>query len=277
MADAVRGVADTIRSYLHFSVPDTGPLTDFQSWMPDFMQGLANGISSNAGAVTTTLTNLAKNITETIKGIVTSTLKSILTAITNFMTQVFNVIKSLWNSNGIKTIDAILAAIQKAIKSKVDSAWTWGRDMMLNLINGIRAMYNSVVSEIMSVASAISAYLHFSVPDKGPLSKFQSWMPDFMKGLADGINKSKKYVENAVSTVADSMQLTMQSGINMNVDGISNALMQGTGTEPVVNNYNNYNTQNFNQNNYSPKAINRYETYRQMKNLIRTVKAQDKR
>ena len=38
------GVADTIRSFLHFSVPDEGPLTDFESWMPDFMSGLAKGI-----------------------------------------------------------------------------------------------------------------------------------------------------------------------------------------------------------------------------------------
>lgn len=46
-------------------------------------------------------------------------------------------------------------------------------------------------------------------------------MPDFMKGLADGINKSKKYVEKAVSSVADAMSLTMQSGFDMKFDGIS--------------------------------------------------------
>ena len=142
---------------------------------------------------------------------------------------------------------------------------------MQNLINGIRYMYNAVVGEIMSVASAISEYLHFSVPDKGPLSKFESWMPDFMKGLADGINKSKKYVETAVSGVADAMQLTMQSGLEMNVDGISGAMINGA-TQPVINNYTTNNNQTFNQTNNSPKAVNRYEIYRQTKNLIHTVK-----
>ncbi len=35
VADAVTGVADKIKSFLHFSVPDEEPLTDFESWMPD--------------------------------------------------------------------------------------------------------------------------------------------------------------------------------------------------------------------------------------------------
>ena len=271
VADAVRDVADTIRSYLHFSVPDEGPLTDFESWMPDFLKGLADGLEDNASVVTNTLTALAQKITETVKGIITNALKNILTTVSSFMTQVISTIRSIWNEDGIKTIDAVLNAIQNAIKSKVDSAWTWGRDMMQNLINGIRYMYNAVVGEIMNVASAISEYLHFSVPDKGPLSKFETWMPDFMKGLADGINKSKKYVETAVSGVADAMQLTMQSGLEMNVDGISGAMING-GTQPVINNYTTNNNQTFNQTNNSPKAVNRYEIYRQTKNLIHTVK-----
>lgn len=49
--DAVCGVADTIKSFLHFSVPDEGPLTEYESWMPDFMSGLAKGIENSKGMV----------------------------------------------------------------------------------------------------------------------------------------------------------------------------------------------------------------------------------
>lgn len=49
--DAVISVANTIKSFLHFSVPDEGPLTDYETWMPDFMKGLADGINSNAHLV----------------------------------------------------------------------------------------------------------------------------------------------------------------------------------------------------------------------------------
>lgn len=43
---AVKGVADKIRSFLHFSEPDIGPLSDFHTYMPDMMSGLASGIKA---------------------------------------------------------------------------------------------------------------------------------------------------------------------------------------------------------------------------------------
>ena len=51
VTDAVTGVANKIRSVLHFSVPDEGPLTDYESWMPDFMTGLAKGIEKSRSLV----------------------------------------------------------------------------------------------------------------------------------------------------------------------------------------------------------------------------------
>ena len=49
--DAVRHIADTIKSYLHFSEPDVGPLSDFHTWMPDMMKGLSQGMISNLNTV----------------------------------------------------------------------------------------------------------------------------------------------------------------------------------------------------------------------------------
>lgn len=46
VTSAVKGVADKIRSFLHFSEPDVGPLSDFHTYMPDMMSGLANGIKA---------------------------------------------------------------------------------------------------------------------------------------------------------------------------------------------------------------------------------------
>lgn len=43
---AVKGVADKIKSFLHFSEPDVGPLSDFHTYMPDMMSGLAGGIKA---------------------------------------------------------------------------------------------------------------------------------------------------------------------------------------------------------------------------------------
>lgn len=46
VTSAVKGVADKIRSFLHFSEPDIGPLSDFHTYMPDMMSGLASGIKA---------------------------------------------------------------------------------------------------------------------------------------------------------------------------------------------------------------------------------------
>ena len=59
ISDACTNVADTIRSYLHFSVPDVGPLTDFESWMPDFMKGLADGINKSKKVVAKAISGVA--------------------------------------------------------------------------------------------------------------------------------------------------------------------------------------------------------------------------
>lgn len=44
---AVKNVASTIATYIHFSRPDVGPLRSYEQWMPDFMSGLAKGIRDN--------------------------------------------------------------------------------------------------------------------------------------------------------------------------------------------------------------------------------------
>ena len=60
--DAVCNVADTIKSFLHFSVPDEGPLTEYESWMPDFMSGLAKGIEKSKGMVKGAVSGLAADM-----------------------------------------------------------------------------------------------------------------------------------------------------------------------------------------------------------------------
>lgn len=59
VTSAVSNVASKIRSFLHFSVPDEGPLTEYESWMPDFMKGLADGINKSKKIVTDAVSKLS--------------------------------------------------------------------------------------------------------------------------------------------------------------------------------------------------------------------------
>lgn len=59
---AVSDVANNIRSFLHFSVPDEGPLTDYESWMPDFIEGLAKGIESSRSILQKAVRDISEDL-----------------------------------------------------------------------------------------------------------------------------------------------------------------------------------------------------------------------
>lgn len=62
LGEAIKGVADTITSFLHFSRPDVGPLREYESWMPDMMSGLAKGILDNQYLVTNALATVTRGM-----------------------------------------------------------------------------------------------------------------------------------------------------------------------------------------------------------------------
>lgn len=68
IVDVVKGIGDKIRSFLHFSVPDEGPLTDYESWMPDFMEGMAKGIEKSEDTVLDKIKGVANGISMLMKG-----------------------------------------------------------------------------------------------------------------------------------------------------------------------------------------------------------------
>ena len=52
LKSTVSSMASTIKSYLHFSEPDVGPLSDFHTYAPDMMKLFAQGIADNEHLVT---------------------------------------------------------------------------------------------------------------------------------------------------------------------------------------------------------------------------------
>lgn len=66
VVDAAKGIAEKIRSFLHFSRPDVGPLRFYEQWMPDFIDGLAKGMKENAWKITKASEMLAGRITAPI-------------------------------------------------------------------------------------------------------------------------------------------------------------------------------------------------------------------
>lgn len=68
VGDAVKGIGDKIRSFLHFSVPDEGPLKDYETWMPDMIEGMKKGVDDHKGNLISTIKNLAGGMALSVKG-----------------------------------------------------------------------------------------------------------------------------------------------------------------------------------------------------------------
>lgn len=94
------------------------------------------------------------------------------------------------------------------------AAFGWGADLINGLIDGIKSKITEIETAAELVAETIKNYLHFSVPDVGPLTDYESWMPDFMKGLAAGIEKNKSLVTDAVRGLANDMVLSPTANIS---------------------------------------------------------------
>ena len=93
----------------------------------------------------------------------------------------------------------------------------------MGIVNGIKSAVGAVTDAVNGVANKIRSVLHFSVPDEGPLTDYESWMPDFMAGLARGIEQSKSLVTKAMDGVAANMVLNPQIGRMENTTATTSA------------------------------------------------------
>ncbi|MBR0484579.1 MAG: phage tail tape measure protein [Oscillospiraceae bacterium] len=180
-----------------------------------------------------------------------------LTAVSNQMNKLQNIIWNGMNNAG------------SYIRNQVNSSWYWGYDMMQNLINGINYQIGNLINTVSAVANVIHEYLHFSVPDKGPLTDFENWMPDFMRGLSDGLLKNRKVLEKAVKSVSESLKMSLDSDLTLSMNSTAIA---GIPSGTVNNYYSTDNSQTFNQTNNSPKSLSRFEIRQDAKNLMRMIK-----
>ena len=179
-----------------------------------FFTTIWNGIKS---VITTVVTAISTFLSTAWNGIKT-TITTVLNAIKSVVTTVWNGIKTTITNivNGIKNVcgniyGAVKSGFDKAInfvKNLASEAFQWGADFIGGIVNGIKSMIGKVGDAVSSVADKIRSFLHFSVPDEGPLTDYEKWMPDFIGGLAKGIEKSRGMIENAMSGVTSDLTIT---------------------------------------------------------------------
>lgn len=122
-------------------------------------------------------------------------------------------------SKGKNAAVNLVKNIANEIKSLPGKFLQWGMDMMSNFASGIwKGFTGWVKGKISGVTNFIKKNLHFSVPDEGPLSDADEWMPDFMDLLATGIDKNKSRVESQIKDLQDIMDIGMDPSFTDNTN-----------------------------------------------------------
>jgi len=168
----------------------------FTSCWNGIKTGVTNAVNAIKNTVTTAWNNIKNTVTSignAIKNAVTTMWNNVTSAVKNAMSNVFNAVKSGF------------ASVKEHITGLASQAFNWGKDLIMGIVNGIKSVISKVGEAASSVASKIREFLHFSVPDTGPLTDYESWMPDFIGGLAKGIEKSRGMIEQAMQGVTSDM------------------------------------------------------------------------
>lgn len=71
--DAVKGIANTVADWLHFSRPEKGPLREYESWMPDMIDGMVSGIKANEYKLSNAVGSMASGVAGASTGTLNAT------------------------------------------------------------------------------------------------------------------------------------------------------------------------------------------------------------
>lgn len=162
--------------------------------------------------------NMAGNLTQTVKSVIQHPIDFIKGLVVNFKNMGQNLMQFLssgisgMGSSIVNAVKNILNVAINWIKSLPSQAVQWGKDFIQGLAGGIISAARGLLDSVKSIANDIASFLHFSRPDRGPLRDYETWMPDMIAGMTDGIYRNAYKLENAVSSLAAGIQSGMNGG-----------------------------------------------------------------
>ena len=177
------------------------------------IEGLKTGVQNAWKGFISFWQNLFKNAVDWVKNFL-----GIHSPSTVFQNIGLNLVAGL--QNGLRNIGSVFTSVFSTLSTWLGgfgrNMFTWGSEMMGNLVNGINSGLNKLKNMVSNAANTIRSYLHFSQPDVGPLADFNTWMPDMMSQLASGIAADEGKVRKQVEKLASSMNLepTLQANVS---------------------------------------------------------------
>lgn len=204
---------------------------------------ISEKVSSGISAVKEFLTNILNSIVEFVGPI----LESIATKVSDALNKVKEFFTNIWNAvytfvSGVlskiketvgaaflalyekireplqkahDTVVEIFDKIKEKIHSVIEGAKTWGHDLIMNFVQGIKDKISAVGEAIKAVADKIKSLIGFSEPSDGPLSNFHTFAPDMLELFSQGITDNIGLVTSAMTTMAAGVKDALSTGANL--------------------------------------------------------------
>lgn len=195
----------------------TGAYNDVVTWF--------NSILTEASTIVSTLwstvSQFFNDIWTAVTDAVTGAYNSATEAFTNMWTGISETVTGIY--------DTIVAGFNSAIEwitALPSQAIAWGQDIIQGIVDGITGAISWVGDAVGSIADTIASWLHFSVPDQGPLTSFHDWMPDMVSGLSTDLSGSAGSMEAGLNAVANAIKQAFDDAFNDVKSKVSSALSE---------------------------------------------------
>jgi phage-related protein len=189
-------------------------------WGTTLITKVVTGITNTVGDIGTAAGKITAKITGVITGISSLAMSWGSSIIGNVATGITNTLSNIGDA-----ATKITTKIKDAITGLAALALGWGTDMIAGLIKGITDSVSKVGDAAKKVADKITSFIHFSRPDEGPLRDYETWMPDMMSGLSEGIRKNTGRV--VAETIALSQAMTDSLSPTLNMDALASQQTSG--------------------------------------------------
>lgn len=179
------------------------------SYLPQIITGIVNFLTGDA------LPDIVMAGFQLLTGIV-GALPDIIVAIIEAQNQLIAGMVDWLLSDGAQNLTSGFLSVFLNI---AEAAIGWGADIIDGLVDGIMSGISNITNAASTVASAIADYLHFSVPDKGPLSDFDESGADMIEEFINSMLSKESALQNALNDTAGIIGDEMNSDFSIATNG----------------------------------------------------------
>ena len=200
------------------------------------VQGISENLDTLIPAAVDAVLTIAQALLDHLPEIIEASFQLLLGVATGIVNSIPNIVAEI---PGL--IASIIDALGELSTQLPAMAQEWGSDLISSFRDSIVNAIPNLISGVEQVADSVADYLHFSVPDKGPLADFDESGADMIDEFIKSMQSEDYTLEKALTGTAN----LIYNGMNPEMDysgalsGISSQLagMGGSKTPQVINVY----------------------------------------